>query len=417
VTESRAGKKAVSGGLAIAVAMGVMNVATYSFQILCSNLLGPSRYSEFAAVMAVLLVISVLALGLQATAARRVASAPDHVEQIEKAILRVGYRCALALGLLCLVLTPVIDRLLRLEGFAIAALIAVAAVPLTVVGAQSGVLQGEQRWHALSLVYLSMGLGRLIFGAVGLLIQRDTLGAVAGMAVGAFVPMVIGWLALRSHERDISPAGVPASSLLRELAHNSHALLAFFALTNADILIARATLDDHQSGLYAAGLLMTKAVLFLPQFVIVAAFPAMSKPNASHRVHLLGLGLVLGIGVITTLGVFALPDLAVLFVGGKEYDALANQIWAFAFLGTLLAMIQLMVYSVLARQHQRMVFFIWAALAALIAMAPLVDTRTFLLTTVIVIDTALLAVFVIWLVASKPERAPAPDLTPAPSPG
>ena len=64
--------------------------------------------------------------------------------------------------------------------------------------------------------------------------------------------------------------------MLRELFHNSHALLAFFALSNADVVIARSTLDPHDAGLYAGGLILAKAVLFLPQFVVVVAFPSMS---------------------------------------------------------------------------------------------------------------------------------------------
>jgi O-antigen/teichoic acid export membrane protein len=406
VNGATTGKKTLSGGLVIAIAMAIMNVTTYGFQILSSAVLGPVKYSSLGAVMAVLLVISVLALGLQATAARRVAAEPGHVEHIEKAILRLGYRSALALGLLCLVLTPVIDNVLRLDGWGIAALIAVAAVPLTVLGAQQGVLQGEQRWHALALVYLSMGVGRVTFGGLGLALHRDVFGAIAGMTVGAFVPVIIGWWLLRRHERvPMRHDAVPTGRLLHELGHNSHALLAFFALTNVDIIIARAVMSDHQSGLYAAGLLLTKAVLFLPQAVVVAVFPAMSKPNAPHRLHLLGLGLVLAIGVITTLGVFVLSGLAVIFVGGAKYTELQHQLWAFAVLGTLLSMIQMLVYSVLARQHQRMVFFIWAALAVLLSMAPLVHTRTFLLTTVMSVDTALLVAFIVWLVVSNPETA------------
>lgn len=405
VTTARLGRRTVGGGLVIAAAMGLMNLTVYGFQIVCSNVLGPSRYSGLATVMAMLLVLSVLALGLQATAARRVAAAPAHAHRIEPAILRLGYGCGLGLGALCLVLAPLIDRVLRLEGLAIPAMIAVTAVPMTIVGAQSGILQGEQRWHALAAVYASTGLGRILFGLAGLAVHGDTLGAVAGVMVGAFVPMGIGAWVLHRHERATVPHGAPANGLWRELAHNSHALVAFFALTNADILIARTVLDNHQSGLYAAGLLMTKAVLFLPQFVVVAAFPAMSRPNASHRVYLLGLSLVAAIGLVTTLGVAMLPGLGVRFVGGADYRQLHDQLWLFALLGTVLALIQMLVYSLVARQRQRMVFVVWAALLVLVCCGGLIATRTELLVVVLVVDTVLLTALLGWLVCSKPEPA------------
>ena len=79
--------KALRDGAAIAVAMAVMNVATYGFTILAARLLGPAEYGALAAVMGLLLVVNVLSLGLQATAARRVSAAPEHVGQIERDVL------------------------------------------------------------------------------------------------------------------------------------------------------------------------------------------------------------------------------------------------------------------------------------------------------------------------------------------
>ena len=118
------------GGSTLAVAMGVMNVASYLFTILAARLLGPGGYGAFAALMGLLLVIMVASLALQATAARRIGHA-DQVHQIERVILRVGVQAALGLGLLCLVLSPVIDQVIRLDSLGPAALVAFAAVPVT----------------------------------------------------------------------------------------------------------------------------------------------------------------------------------------------------------------------------------------------------------------------------------------------
>ena len=102
----------------IAVAMGVMNVGTYGYTMLAARLLGPRPYGAFAGLMATLLVLGVLQLGLQATAARRIAAAPHHVGQIERGILRLTYRAALLLGLVTLLLSPALMLLLRLDGLA-----------------------------------------------------------------------------------------------------------------------------------------------------------------------------------------------------------------------------------------------------------------------------------------------------------
>ena len=402
------------GSGVIAVAMGVMNVSTYAFTILAARLLGPSEYGALAAVMGLLLVVNVVPLGLQATGARRVSASPQDLPHIEAQILSASYRSALVLGVLCLAAVPVVTWLLRLDSWVTAALLAVTSMPLTVMGGQAGILQGERRWLPLAGIYLMSGLGRVVFGVTALLLEPDALGAMVGVAIGAFAPAVLGWFALRhparqkGRENVISPTAGPGwtrGSLLKEVARNSHALLAFFALSNADVVIARGVLDDHQGGLYAGGLIMAKAVLFLPQFVVVVAFPAMSAAGAGRSMHLKGLGLVLGIGALATAGAAVLSGLAIAFIGGNAYSELQPIIWAFAAVGTLLAMIQLMIYSVVARQHQRSVFVVWAGLVALLAVAPFVDSVGFLLSVVVAVETSVLLVLLA-LSLRHPQPAP-----------
>ena len=66
-------------GASVAVAMAVMNLATYVFTALAARLLGPQDYGALASLMAVLLVVSVVQLGIQTTAARRISADPGHV--------------------------------------------------------------------------------------------------------------------------------------------------------------------------------------------------------------------------------------------------------------------------------------------------------------------------------------------------
>jgi O-antigen/teichoic acid export membrane protein len=404
VSERPNNRQAVRGGVVIAASMGVMNVSTYGFTILAARVIGPEEYGALAAVMGLLLVVNVVSLGLQATGARRVSSAPHDLTRIESEVLAATYRFAVLVGLVSLAAAPLVSAVLNLDSWLTAALIAATAVPLTLMGGQAGILQGERRWVELAMIYLSVGVGRLLFGTVALAIEPDKLGAMIGVTIGAVVPVVVGWLALRrpARLRDRLPMAEQPwaprwarGGVVHETVHNSHALLAFFALSNADVVIARSVLDEHQAGLYAAGLIVAKAVLFLPQFVVVIAFPSMSKQPYGKRMQLLSLGVVFTIGAVTVLAAALLSGLALVFVGGPEYAGVQSRLWAFACLGTVLGMIQLMVYNVVARQHQRAVFVIWAALIGVLCFAPFVSSVTFLVTVVIGIDSTLLVVLLL----------------------
>jgi len=140
---------------------------------------------------------------------------------------------------------------------------------------------------------------------------------------------------------------------------------------------------------------LTKALLFLPQFVVVVAFPAMSTADERRGALLRGLTLVLGLGVAGVLGSALLPRLALVFVGGDEYADIDDRLWLFAMLGTVLSLLQLLIYAVLARQGTRSVYLVWLALVAVLVVGSQATTLIGLLMTVVTIDAALFLVLLV----------------------
>lgn len=404
----------MTDGGSIAVAIGVMNVATYGFTILAARALGPSDYGAFAAVMNVLMVVSVASLALQATAARRISAAPGDVGEIEAGVRRVTLRASWALGGLLLLAAPLLNLVLRLESLLTAALIGAVAVPLTIMGGLAGTLQGERRWKPLALLYAAAGVPRLVVG-VGLILWRpEELTATFGVFLGALAPVAVGVVALRHRAEGSAPTtgDAPtehgARSLVWESVRNSHALLGFFALSNVDVIVARNILDGREAGLYAAGLILSKAVLFLPQFVVVLAFPDMADSGGRRRALRLSLAVVAGLGVVGVAVTYLLSNVAIVFVGGAEYLDVQGRLWLFALLGTLLSLIQLLVYALLARQGGHAVHLIWAALVTILLTARLADDLTGLLVTVCVVDAVLFVALLVPVVL-RTERTPQPE--------
>lgn len=386
----------LGGSGQIAVAMVVMNLATYGFTMVTARIIGPVPYGAYFALMNLMLILSVVMLGLQATAARRISAEPEHVAQIEREILRVAWRAALLLGVVLLVGAPLVDRVLDLDSLATAALAAVAVVPLTVAGAQMGILQGERRWRELAIMYVLAGVPRLVVGLALVTWRPTELMAFLGVTIGFCAPVVYGLAVLRHPRAEVgSQAHHGFWPVIKESVVNSQALFAFFALTNVDMLVGRSVLNAHDSGLYAAGLIVSRAVMFLPQFVVVVAFPSMSDGRAGGRALAGSMALVGGLGAACVLGTALLPDLALVFAGGQEYAEVRGQLWAFALLGTCMALLQLLVYSVLARQGFVSMLLVWVAFLAVVGLASTtVSTVVGLLGVVLGAELLLLAVLV-----------------------
>ena len=389
----------------------IMNITTYGLTLVAARALGPEDFGEFSAVLGALIILNVLSLGLQSTAARRIAHHPGAQAETTQQVLRVTLLCAVGVGAIGAALAPLTARVLELQSPLTAVALAIAAALLTVMGGVAGVLQGEERWLPLGLVYTSMGVSRLLVGIGAMLIASTALSLAAAVAAAAAVPVAVGFTALRRtgtvgarSPEGAEPDDRPEHSLWREVAHNSHALLAFFTLSNMDIVVARSLIPDGEAGLYAAGLILTKAVLFFPQFVVVVAFPKMAKRAAGRRTDILGLSVVGLLGLCaTTMVALALP-LALEFVGGGQYHEIERSLPLFAMVGTVLAMTQLLVYSAIAGRHPRAVWLLWAGALAFLALATTADTAVELLHSKLALDVGLLLVLAGYvLTAPKPE--------------
>ena len=401
-------------GSAVAVATSVMNVATYGYTMLAARIIGPSQYGAFAACLGLLIVVQVAALGLQATAARRIAVDRGNVAAIERAILSLTTRVSLCVGLVMLLLVPVIDRLLNLDSLVTATVVALAVVPLTLAGGQAGILQGERRWGALAAFYLAGGIPRLLIGTSIILWRPSATAAILGVGIGFLFPVLVGWWMLRHRRRPEKAAPEhSARSMLVESTHNAQVLFAYFALSSVDIVIARQVLTEHHAGLYAAGLIMAKVMLFLPQFVVVIAFPDMATPANRQRALIRSLMIVGVLGCLAVLAAKLLSGVAMIFVGGSDFGEVEDLLWVFAVLGTVLAMLQLQVYAVLARQARRSVLLVWAALVALTMLGLRAGSVGQLVLTVVMVDAVLLVVLT--LISLRIARQPAPPPTHAPA--
>jgi O-antigen/teichoic acid export membrane protein len=395
IAESRLGRLLRSSA-GIAIAIAVMNVGTYAFQIISARLLGPPEYGAVAGMMALLMVLSVVQLGLQATCARRISADPEHVAVIEAAVLKTSWRAAGIVGLLAVIASPLAWKLLHLDGPLPAVLLALSVVPTTVMGAQAGVLQGERRWLPLSLVYIAVGAPRVLIGAAFLIASPTETSAMLAVLVSSWVPVAVGAWALGRHERQ--PSTLSESEIRRDVLHetigSSLALLAFVALSNLDVVVARSTLGEHHAGLYAGGLIVTKAVLFLPQFAVVILFPSMSTDGESRAAVVKGLGFLTALGSACVLATYLLSDVALVFIGGKEYAGVQDRLWLFAVLGALLSVLQLLVYAGLARRGVATKYLVALGVVALIGLGSLASSVTSLVVTVACVDTAVLVVLI-----------------------
>lgn len=388
-------------GTLVAAAMLGMSVVTYAFNLVAARWLVPEEFGALTALLSIILISNVVALGIQAAIARQIATQPLQAQAIIKTTSRVAIAIALIIGVAVAMSSLVFTPLLNLDSYWPVVFCGVMMVPLTIMGAQAGVAQGSDRWGQLSLIYLASGTGRLIGGLIGMAIAPTATGAMMGLAIGGWLPVVAGIGLLRSHST------VPMESrkpLVAEAFTASLVLFAYFTLSNLDALLARSVFNEHDSGIYAAGLIMTKSALFLPQFVSVVFFPMLAR-DAGHRSRVTAVSLVAFFGVIATAGVALLPKIALILVGGDKYGEIMGRLWIFAGTGTVLAIVYVLVFDALARRVRGVSLILWLTTFAIVGLATWLELATWQLSIVVALSSGVCALVLLvlpWL--QKPSE-------------
>src|SRR6266496_1993742 len=333
-----AGPSLARAGLMVAPAMAVANGLNYAFNLVMLRLLEPAAYGALGALLAVILIGTVPGLALQAVVARHTAlRAGDRravAELWSRTLVAVSW-VSLGLGLAVAAAAPALAAFLHLGSIVPALWLAANILPLPLVSALQGMLQGVQRFGALAAALL--------------------LNAGARLAVG------VGLVAA-GHGVDGALAASVAGSVLAML------------LPNVDLLLARHYLAAEPSGLYAAGAVVAKIAYWAPQFVATIAFPRLATEAAARRRLLArAAAAITALGVAPMVVVAAAPELAVTLPFGAAYRDVGPDLPLFAALGTALALVQLLLFSGIAAGDRKVHRLLGATVVievAVIALGP-----------------------------------------------
>jgi O-antigen/teichoic acid export membrane protein len=348
------------------------HASNFLFNGVTARLLGPARYGDLAATLALLYVVSPLLVSVQTvtSAAATELAVRGRAEQIRSLLraqrIRVGIAAIAVAGLMAAA-SPLVARFLRLD----------SPLPLVVVGIglglsitthwQRGVLQGTNafgRYAASTLVEASTKIAAAVVTVV--FISSTTTGAAAAVPISA----MFGLLANVHLLRFLPRSQTQTYELQRAGVHTAATAATFILLAvllAADVVAAKRFLPAEAAGLYASISLAGKVVYFATSALSLLLFPVFTEQRARKvseaRPLLVGAAMIAGASTVLAAAYFAQPDFIVHVLFGAGYRGAAPFLGWIALAFGAYALVYLFATYLLAHRAHTGVALLGAAVA------------------------------------------------------
>jgi O-antigen/teichoic acid export membrane protein len=393
---------AVSGrraGLIVLAASFLGHAGNYLFYVIAARMVTPPEFAAISALIAFGTIAMMPINGVQVAVARDVAvlrTSGTHGElsgYLRRTTRRMGVIC-LAILVAITALSPVLADRLQI-GSALPVALAGVWIGLTALLAVfTGVAQGMERF-----AYVAFSLAGPLGALRPLLLPLCVLAA--GMAGGMWAMLLASTIGLAVVARPavggvrVIPAEPPPmpSTLVTMIA-----LLAFSSLTNADLLVAQATLAESDRAHYAGAVLLGKIALFAPSALALVLLPratsALERGERAERAVLKTMALTAACGLLVTGVLWVMPTWVLTGTFGPEYAASKPLLAPLALVMTAAAMLWVHLTFATAKRSRRMtVGLVTAAVAHWILLAFLHGSPGQIITaSAIAIGTSLVAI-------------------------
>jgi glycosyltransferase involved in cell wall biosynthesis/O-antigen/teichoic acid export membrane protein len=332
--------------------LAFVNGSNYLFHVFISRMLGPSDYGALAALLAMVLILSIPFSVIQTAVANKTAilhssARPEGVSELAASALKTTTPFAFGAGIVVAASAPLLSVFLRVDIASCLLLAPYVAASIPVSVAQ-GVLQGGRRFTALAGLQLTMTLARLVLGIAAVWAGFGVAGAVAATAASAFLVLPLALRLVRVGRTAWRRAQHTLAAVRGDLGTALLGLTSFWVLAEVDIPLARHFLDADVAGYYSSAGLVSRALLFLPSAVAIVAFPHFVAARGDDKERMRWLrASVGGVGVLAFVGFLLLsiarvPVMTLAF--GERFAPAAGLLPILAVAAAWLAVVNVLVY-------------------------------------------------------------------------
>lgn len=351
----------------------VVNVCNLLFWLFMVRNLNPIDYGVLNALFSLFMILSLPSSTIQTVVAKFVAQlyGKNEIRQVKGFGIHFGKRVFVA-GILSLgffiLFSQAMGNFLKISQASLVVLTGVIIFiallsPLTV-----GILQGSQRFFAMSVNGIIGSFLKLILGAIFVILGFKVMGALAGFGLAVAIALAVSFFQIPREvvmSKENSSAQFRMGSVYQYGVPVFLSLLSWMILTNADVILVKHFFSPIDAGSYSVAQMVGKIILFLPSVIGVVLFPKISEAFSQGKptLPLLKKGLSITAFLCVAASIFCVlfPDFVLKILTGKQNIDSVRLVPYFCVAMTFYAMVNQLVFFNLAVHRFRFTAYLLLA--------------------------------------------------------
>ncbi len=351
----------LNGSAIMLVAMMLVNVFNFAYNMVMARMLGPAAFGNINAAVTLLLLASCISLAFQLVCAKFVArnQADSGKAAVVHSLLRKAWIVSLAVGAVLFLAQKPVATYLNVPSPWIIGILAAGIGAYAPLGVKRGAMQGVCAFPRLGTNFVLEALTRFFLGAGLVVAGYGVLGAVgaisASVIVACFIPRIPAQLRVK--------AGTAEPPSYAEAIQAIVFFVGQVIINNIDILLVKHFFPSDPAGVYAAISQIGRLLYFASWFGVVnAMFPVAAAASPEQKkAHGIGLPLllVLGLSLVFITGAALFPHLIMGVIFGSRFIEIG---WLLALYATATGLYSLSVVFIAYEMSRRIANTGWLQL-------------------------------------------------------
>lgn len=336
----------ISGSFFVLVGTTASSFLAFILNVYFARNLTYSDYGTFASLMSLITLVTIPASSLSSIIVRYAAQFFSKNEK-ERAgafyIKAFKYLLlfSILLNLLIFLVSPLIMSFLKIDEVGLVILVGFSIAFFYLATLNMAFVQSMLRFKLLGSLFLVVGVGKLIFGVLLVVLGFKVYGAIGAVIISSIIGFTISLIVLRKVIlRASEKVNIERSDIIKYAIPTSVAIFSLSSFISTDVLIVKHFFNSHDAGFYGGLSLIGKVIFYFTGPIPIAMFPLIVKRHSNNEnynnLFYIALLLVLLPSALLTGFYFLFSKFTVsLFLGGGEYLSIAPYLGLFGIFLTI----------------------------------------------------------------------------------